>query len=70
MVRNPAGFGCHMRGIHFVQIPTSLTAQVTLSIGGKTGSEYSFAKYGRSSRMDCFGDPNVLETLGRERVDQ
>ena len=41
-----AGFAasCYMRGIDFIQVPTSLLAQVDSSIGGKTGVDLKGAK--------------------------
>lgn len=31
---------CYQRGVHFIQVPTTLLAQVDASIGGKTGVNY------------------------------
>ncbi len=63
-----AGFAAasYLRGIDFVQIPTTLLSQVDSSVGGKTGVDLKAGK-------NLFGafhqpilvliDPNVLETL-------
>lgn len=61
----------YMRGIHFLQIPTSLTAQVDSSIGGKTGVNTSFAKnmVGTFAQPDgVLIDPVTLKTLGNREL--
>lgn len=61
----------YMRGIHFLQVPTSLTAQVDSSIGGKTGVNTPFAKNMVGSFYQPDGvliDPNTLKTLGKREL--
>src|SRR3954471_847622 len=68
-----AGFaaGCFLRGIDFVQIPTTLLAQVDAAIGGKTGVDLP----GGKNTVGLFhhpwmvvGDTAVLSTLPREEL--
>jgi 3-dehydroquinate synthase len=67
-----AGFvaSCYMRGIPFVQIPTSLLAQVDSSVGGKTGVDIEEGKnlVGTFYQPKAvYIDPGVLETLPAEQ---
>lgn len=61
-----AGFAAatYMRGIEFVQIPTSLLAQVDSSVGGKTGVDIQQGK----NLVGAFWQPNLViidpDTLG------
>lgn len=73
VVGDLAGFvaSTYMRGIHFLQVPTSLTAQVDSSIGGKTGVNTPFAKnmIGTFAQPDgVLIDPNTLKTLGKREL--
>ena len=56
----------YLRGIDFVQIPTSLLAQVDSSVGGKTGCDLAFGKNlcgAFHNPLAVFIDENVLKTL-------
>jgi 3-dehydroquinate synthase len=61
----------YMRGIPFVQVPTTLLAQVDSSVGGKTGVDIPEGK----NLVGCFYQPravyidsNVLKTLPNEEL--
>jgi len=61
----------YMRGIPFVQVPTTLLAQVDSSVGGKTGVDLPEGKnlVGTFYQPKAvFIDPGVLATLDREEL--
>jgi len=55
-----------MRGVPYVQVPTTLLAQVDSSVGGKTGSNLAAGKNLIGSfhhPLAVLGDSDVLHTL-------
>lgn len=57
---------CYMRGIRYVQVPTSLLAAIDSSIGGKTGADIDAGKNligAFCQPAGVFFDPDVLSTL-------
>ncbi|SHO45671.1 3-dehydroquinate synthase [Desulfopila aestuarii] len=68
-----AGFlaSAYMRGIPFVQVPTTLLAQVDSSVGGKTGVDLPEGKnlFGAFYQPKAvYIDSNVLNTLPKEEL--
>ncbi len=58
VVGDIAGFAaaCYMRGVDFIQVPTTLLAQVDSSVGGKTGVNHAQGK----NLVGAFHQPQVV----------
>lgn len=68
MVGDMAGFAaaCYLRGVNYIQIPTSLIAQVDSAVGGKTGVNHASGKnlIGAFYQPQCvIVDVDTLKTL-------
>jgi len=62
---------CYQRGVDFIQIPTTLLAQVDSSVGGKTGVNHTLGKnmIGAFHQPRCvLADTNTLNTLDNRQL--
>jgi 3-dehydroquinate synthase len=73
VVGDMTGFAaaCYMRGVPFVQVPTTLLAQVDSSVGGKTGINHPRGKnmigaFYQPHRVIC--DLDTLDTLPQREI--
>ncbi|BCG62464.1 MAG: 3-dehydroquinate synthase [Methyloprofundus sp.] len=73
VVGDISGFAaaCYQRGIAFIQVPTTLLAQVDSSVGGKTGVNHALGKnmIGAFYQPQCvIIDVDVLDTLNDRQL--
>lgn len=73
VIGDMAGFAaaCYQRGVGYIQIPTTLLAQVDSSVGGKTGVNHALGKnmIGAFYQPQCvIADTRVLETLDERQL--
>jgi 3-dehydroquinate synthase len=73
VVGDMVGFAaaCYQRGVHFVQVPTTLLAQVDSSVGGKTGVNHPLGKnmIGAFYQPRCvIADTATLNTLDQRQL--
>jgi 3-dehydroquinate synthase len=73
VVGDMAGFAaaCYQRGIHFIQVPTTLLAMVDSSVGGKTGVNHPLGKnmIGAFYQPQCvLVDIDTLDTLDDKQL--
>ncbi len=73
VIGDMAGFAaaCYQRGVDFIQVPTTLLAQVDSSVGGKTAVNHSLGKnmIGAFYQPRCvIADINTLNTLDDQQL--